>query len=828
MTTPITSFLSSLGSPPDGGNQVSAPLPVDEVDFPDGPIVRFVLYHPSLFKVEHDFPNVICVQDVPRNRFFSANAVGGLGTPIHPVPDFVSGWRELILIPIIRKSLYKIFTVLRVPDSDAKIAMIIGVMGQGATFRNQDLVLSRNDFHRSRQYYRATRFKKTLAMMNFSTEADATLNVYIHLENEAYTLFDGILMNPHISPYTARTNSALTKAVDQLIQQTVFSPVTHSLSTVPPSSALGILSSGSRHAASVVPPDRQACLNVDTTLTPAPAPHALPTSAPASLLPLHSPAPIPIGNVNSSTVAHANVDHVTPQAISQPQVTSPPPRLQVTSPPRASPGSTTYTFQTCTANQHDTDPTWDAFAGSRCFRQSPTNPVAVHALRAQRRASSPPTSPLILAGATWTSYHVNPNEDYPFHERTQNIPSWYGVHPTFGRCENFPVSLAHTIVDKELFLACCRTTWDRKHYNHFVSQFPQFTHEVVTPRNLIEYYHRIVDYARPRGVFVPPLSTLRPGLSFGIWFTELLVHIQHEVETIFTGLLSTCLNHRLTGSLAKHRVLAGIISNTSDGYEALLLMAQYAGHPLLNVSTSTLREPRQRKDQMVQEYINDWIYYLYHQSLSGIFLSDRYFVQQFVTGLDPDIQFCLGDSFENLAAQHPRHEALPSSFYPLQLSMTLRDRALRLNCLRLLELSPREFYKNSATSTLRQVVSDDNHGATVDVISAVATSELPSTRHCLMCNSTVHLFNACPKVSDLSPDTRRIVFSGLLKARDSACPHSGSGSRQIFPSRNQSQVRAIMTDITPVSDVTSEATPLDLDASDCLPDDNIDMHPDFQ
>ena len=125
-------------------------------------------------------------------------------------------------------------------------------------------------------------------------------------------------------------------------------------------------------------------------------------------------------------------------------------------------------------------------------------------------------------------------------------------------------------------------------------------------------------------------------------------------------------------------------------------------------------------------------------------------------------------------------------------------------------------------------MSDDNHGATVDVISAVATSELPSTRHCLMCNSNVHLFNACPKVSDLSPDTRRVVFSGLLKARDSARSHSGSGSRQFFPSRNQSQVRAIMTEIVPVSDATSEATALDLDSSNCLPDNNIDMHPDFQ
>jgi len=411
--------------------------------------------------------------------------------------------------------------------------------------------------------------------------------------------------------------------------------------------------------------DQDLCIHVEPLLTPVPV-HRMSS---------HSSAPNVIDNPSMNIQAH--VDHVTPQANSQPQDASPPP---------ASLGSTIYTFQTCTAHQHDMDLAWDTFAGSCCFWQSPTCPVAVHAFWAQYHASLPSTLPLILAGSTWTSYHVNPNQEYPFHEQTNNIPSWYGVHPTFGHCENFPVSLAHTIVDKELFLACCRTNWDRKHYNNFVSQFLQFTYEVVTPRNLIEYYHCIVDNAHLHGIFVPPLSTLRPGVQFGIWFTELLLHIQHEVETIFTGLLSTCLNHRLTGSLAKHHVLAGIIGNTSDGYEALLLMAQYAGHLLLNMSTLTLQEPRQHKDQIVQDYVNDWIYYLYHQSLSGVFLSDHYFVQQFLTGLDPDIQFGLGDSFENLAAQHPQNEALPSSFYPLQLSMTLQDCALHCNCLCLLEL----------------------------------------------------------------------------------------------------------------------------------------------
>jgi len=71
------------------------------------------------------------------------------------------------------------------------------------------------------------------------------------------------------------------------------------------------------------------------------------------------------------------------------------------------------------------------------------------------------------------------------------------------------------------------------------------------------------------------------------------------------------------------------------------------------------------------------------------------------------------------------------------------------------------------------------------------------------------------------------VFSGLLKAPDSGRSHSGS-SRQTSTSRNQSQVNAIMTEIMPVPDATFEAPALVLDSSDCLPDDTIDMHPDFQ
>jgi len=105
----------------------------------------------------------------------------------------------------------------------------------------------------------------------------------------------------------------------------------------------------------------------------------------SNLMTSNSPTADVVGNLATTTNAH--VDHITPQVHSQPQVTAPPP---------ASPSSTMYTFQTCMAHQQDVDPAWDEFAGSQCFQQPPTSPVAVHAFCAQHFASSPVTFPLIL------------------------------------------------------------------------------------------------------------------------------------------------------------------------------------------------------------------------------------------------------------------------------------------------------------------------------------------------------------------------------------------------------------------------------------------------
>jgi len=204
----ISSTIASSFSTPTG---LALSSSFDDVnDYPHGPIVKVILYHPSLFKIQADFPDVISVQDIPCNRFFALEPSSmASGPELRPIPEFVENWQELLLVPLIRNSIHQICTVLKISDADAKAALITGFLGQGATFREQDIALSYANFHATHRYLDTVQFKKAMARLNLSGNNKASMTVFIHLENALYSLLDSMLMNPHVSPYTARTNSAL-------------------------------------------------------------------------------------------------------------------------------------------------------------------------------------------------------------------------------------------------------------------------------------------------------------------------------------------------------------------------------------------------------------------------------------------------------------------------------------------------------------------------------------------------------------------------------------------------------------------------------------------
>jgi len=132
----LASSVSGTTTPPSSTSAELASCPsIDFDDYPHGPIIKVVLYHPSLLKVEADFPNIMCVQEVPHNHFFASKPPPtALGAELHPIPDFVKNWRELLLVPLICKSIHKICKVLQISNADTKVDLITGVLGQGATF----------------------------------------------------------------------------------------------------------------------------------------------------------------------------------------------------------------------------------------------------------------------------------------------------------------------------------------------------------------------------------------------------------------------------------------------------------------------------------------------------------------------------------------------------------------------------------------------------------------------------------------------------------------------------------------------------------------------
>ncbi len=182
---------------------------------------------------------------------------------------------------------------------------------------------------------------------------------------------------------------------------------------------------------SALPPDNSVPVITPVSSSPILQSPAIPSSAP-------DPATL----INPGLVVHNSGNNILPASL---------------------PGSP-YTFQTCPiTTPPPLDPSWAAFgAGSCSFVQMPMMPMAVHALWAQHLASLAAIIPTTMEGATGTTYHVNPNQGLPFNKLTNNIPSWHGMHPVYGWCENFLVTLAHTAINKELFLACCHSLWDHK------------------------------------------------------------------------------------------------------------------------------------------------------------------------------------------------------------------------------------------------------------------------------------------------------------------------------------------------------------------------------
>ena len=69
----------------------------------------------------------------------------------------------------------------------------------------------------------------------------------------------------------------------------------------------------------------------------------------------------------------------------------------------------------------------------------------------------------------------------------------------------------------------------------------------------------------------------------------------------------------------------------TSGYQILWCLAHVAEHPRLVESHIDIAMPEQKSGDSLLQCRQNWTYYLHMMCLRGVFLSDRYFMECFMT-----------------------------------------------------------------------------------------------------------------------------------------------------------------------------------------------------
>jgi len=223
-----------------------------------------------------------------------------------------------------------------------------------------------------------------------------------------------------------------------------------------------------------------------------------------------------------------------------------------------------------------------------------------------------------------TAVHIRPS--------TGTILPWQAFRPHYGLIVNHAIPLTLHELDKTRFLSHFRSTvFDPKLLRNFQDGFPKLP-SGSSCKYLLAYYSKIVQYCCLYGVYVPPLYTLIPDNIMGSWYPDLPAVTQDFIATTFPSLLLNFLLNSKT-NLHNNDEFGVLLRYAQNGYGLLYNLAVIGGHPTLldHPYTSTL--PHQQDTDTIADYLVSWQHFIYLRVLSGVYISDRYFLLQFTKGL---------------------------------------------------------------------------------------------------------------------------------------------------------------------------------------------------
>ena len=239
---------------------------------------------------------------------------------------------------------------------------------------------------------------------------------------------------------------------------------------------------------------------------------------------------------------------------------------------------------------------------------------------------------------------------------------------------------------------------------------------------------------------------------------------------MFGDVLTLLLWYKSTG-LILDPALSQIVHQRDNGYDAIYDLLVHAGHPFLQAYLLIPTEPCQHSDCKLSDYCLGWNIYTLQHALHGEYLSDQYFMQQFLSNMHHSLQAHVCEWLEQAITNTFVHDLLSHTFSPDHLFMKILACVQHLGHKKLTLDSPGDSSCSTQHVHAITIPLPDDHE--VELLIAVVASSTACP--CFLC-ALDHLLILCPLLAEIQKDFFhcKALLQALGAAVPSTAPTSGS------------------------------------------------------
>ena len=361
-------------------------------------------------------------------------------------------------------------------------------------------------------------------------------------------------------------------------------------------------------------------------------------------------------------------------------------------------------------------------------------------------------------GIDWRLHTISPTDvDAAVSENTRTITPWEFHRHEVKSDLNHGIPFQCFVISKRNYIAGldpARLGTDGYTLKNFMYSFPKLQHN-ASNAEIFGFLARVSRYCLGNAVYAPPPHTMHADCHRGRWYPDLPGHCRHQ-WAFYDNALFQALTSKSTG-LADTPSVAYTVYETG-GYQILWKMAHAAGHPRLNVMTLYPMMPVQRSSTSFIVYRQEWEYYLQLRSISGTFLSDRFFLESFITNMSGTYNSSLKPLMFHLLRRFPVNDPVSTDFWPENILSYMMSVAKVQGISDLDPIqTPRDFAERRrpsprSTPTIRSLGSESDPALAEECFMLVCALTASNPRTCDLCGKEDHLCMQCPRYAALMRD----------------------------------------------------------------------------